>query len=109
MQAAAIMQSPIDIPRDHPSFAGHFPQFPVLPGAALLDEALQVIQRERGIDLTQWQIVSAKFLDVVRPGDALHLEHEAAKSGLIRFTIRVANRTVASGSLSSAARPGGNA
>lgn len=118
MQTAAIMHSPIDIPRDHPSFAGHFPQFPVLPGAALLDEALQVIQRDRNIDLTQWQIVSAKFLDVVRPGDALCLEHEAVKSGLIRFSIhaedpaaggmehpaRGKGRMVASGSLSSAAR-----
>jgi 3-hydroxyacyl-[acyl-carrier-protein] dehydratase len=109
-QAAVTMHSPIEISRDHPSFAGHFPKFPVLPGAVLLDEALQVIQRERGIDLTQWQIASAKFLEVVRPGDALHLEHFVAnKSGLIRFTIRVANRIVASGSLSSAARPDGAA
>jgi hypothetical protein len=37
------------------------------------------------------------------------LEHDASKSGLIRFTIRVANRIVASGSLSSAARPDGAA
>jgi 3-hydroxymyristoyl/3-hydroxydecanoyl-(acyl carrier protein) dehydratase len=109
-QAAVTMHSPIEISRDHPSFAGHFPKFPVLPGAVLLDEALQVIQRERGIDLTQWQIASAKFLEVVRPGDALHLEHiVASKGGLIRFTIRVANRIVASGSLSSVARPDGAA
>jgi 3-hydroxyacyl-[acyl-carrier-protein] dehydratase len=103
-QAASTLQNPLEVPRDHPSFAGHFPKFPVLPGAVLLDAALQVIQRERGIDLRQWQIASVKFLDAVRPGDALRLEHVvAAKSGLIRFTIRVADRTVVSGSLSSAA------
>jgi 3-hydroxyacyl-[acyl-carrier-protein] dehydratase len=96
------MQSSLEIPRDHPSFAGHFPKFPVLPGAVLLDAALQVIERERDIDLTQWHIASVKFLDVVRPGDALRLEHSAASnSGLIRFSVRVADRTVASGSLSS--------
>src|ERR1700686_3216674 len=101
------MQSPLEVPRDHPSFAGHFPKFPVLPGAALLDAALQAIQRERGIDLTQWQIASVKFIDVVRPGDALRLEHiVASKSGLIRFTVRVADRTVASGCLSSATPAG---
>jgi len=101
------MQSSLEIPRDHPSFAGHFPKFPVLPGAALLDAALQVIQRERGIDLTQWHIASVKFIDVVRPGDALRLEHVAAnESGLIRFTVRVADRTVASGSLSGTAPAG---
>jgi len=101
-QAASTLQSPIEIPRDHPSFAGHFPKFPVLPGAVLLDSALQVIQRERGIDLTQWQIASVKFLAAVRPGDALRLEHVVAgTSGLIRVTVRVGDRTVASGSLSS--------
>jgi 3-hydroxyacyl-[acyl-carrier-protein] dehydratase len=95
------MQSTIEVSSDHPSFAGHFPTFPVLPGAVLLDAALQVIERERGIDLTQWQIASIKFLGVVRPGDALRLEHNVARqSGLIRFTVRVADRTVASGSLS---------
>ena len=97
------MQSAIEVPKDHPAFAGHFPKFPVLPGAVLLDAALQVIQRERGIDLTQWQIASVKFLGVVRPGDALCLEHEARKGSLIRFSVRVADRTVASGSLSSGA------
>jgi 3-hydroxymyristoyl/3-hydroxydecanoyl-(acyl carrier protein) dehydratase len=96
------MHGPLEISRDHPAFAGHFPRFPVLPGAVLLDEALQAIERERGIDLTQWQIASAKFQEAVRPGDALHLEHDAAGSDLIRFTIRAANRTVASGSLSRA-------
>jgi 3-hydroxyacyl-[acyl-carrier-protein] dehydratase len=101
------MHSPIEVPSDHPSFAGHFPKFPVLPGAILLDAALQVIQRERGIDLTQWQIASVKFLGVVRPGDALRLEHSVGtQSGLIRFQVRVADRTVASGSLSSAAQAG---
>jgi len=104
-RAASTLQSPIEVPRDHPSFAGHFPKFPVLPGAVLLDAALQAIQRQRGIDLTQWQIASVKFLDAVRPGDALRLEHiVAGNSGLIRFTIlatdRGKDRTVVSGSLS---------
>jgi 3-hydroxyacyl-[acyl-carrier-protein] dehydratase len=112
--AAATMHSPIEISAAHPSFAGHFPEFPVLPGAVLLDEALQIIQRQRNVDLTLWQIASAKFLDAVHPGDALRLEHQVPKSGLIRFIILSPDRavpgkdrTVASGSLSSAAQAGG--
>jgi 3-hydroxyacyl-[acyl-carrier-protein] dehydratase len=97
--AANPLHSRLEVARDHPAFAGHFPKFPVLPGAVLLDEALQLIERERGIDVTQWHIASVKFLDVVRPGDALSLEHDMPKSGLIRFTIRCAGRTVASASL----------
>jgi 3-hydroxymyristoyl/3-hydroxydecanoyl-(acyl carrier protein) dehydratase len=49
-----------------------------------------------------WQISSAKFLDIVRPGDDLVLEHEAPSAGLIRFAIHAGNRKVASGTLSTA-------
>jgi 3-hydroxyacyl-[acyl-carrier-protein] dehydratase len=96
------MQSALRISPDHPSFAGHFPQFPVLPGAILLDEMLKAIERARGIEIKSWQIASAKFLGAVRPSDILVLEHDAPAPGLIRFTIRVLNRKVASGVLSKA-------
>ena len=44
---------------------------PILPGAVLLDEALRIIEMDLGIDLTQWQLTAAKFLESVRPGDPL--------------------------------------
>jgi 3-hydroxyacyl-[acyl-carrier-protein] dehydratase len=93
------MQSTLSIAADHPSFAGHFPAFPVLPGALLLDEMLKSIELARGIDLKSWHISSAKFLAAVRPCDCLVLEHETSAPGLIRFTIRVDDRKVASGTL----------
>jgi len=105
----AIMHCPLEVPSDHPSFPGHFPAFPVLPGAVLLDEALQAIENARGIDLKIWKIASVKFLDVVRPGDALRLEHAASKAGVIRFTIRAATGIVASGTLSADAHMGSSA
>src|SRR5579863_3855298 len=97
--AAASVHSLIEIARDHPAFAGHFPKFPVLPGAVLLDEALQAIAGARGIDLRDWRIASVKFLGAVRPGDALRLEHAAPRGGEIHFTLHVAARLVASGRL----------
>jgi 3-hydroxyacyl-[acyl-carrier-protein] dehydratase len=93
------MQSMLSIPADHPVFAGHFPAFPVLPGAVLLDEVLSAIELARQIDLRTWHIVSAKFLGAVRPRDTLILEHESPAKGLIHFAIRVAERKVASGTL----------
>lgn len=93
------MRSTVNVAADHPSFAGHFPAFPVLPGAILLDEMLRAIELARGIDLKSWHISSAKFLDAVRPRDNLVLEHEASAPGLIHFTIRVDERKVASGTL----------
>jgi 3-hydroxymyristoyl/3-hydroxydecanoyl-(acyl carrier protein) dehydratase len=99
-----MMRSALHIAADHASFAGHFPGFPVLPGAILLDETLRTIASARQIDLTKWRISSAKFLDVVRPRDDLMLEHEARGVGLIRFTVHAGNRQVASGTLSNAPR-----
>jgi 3-hydroxymyristoyl/3-hydroxydecanoyl-(acyl carrier protein) dehydratase len=93
------MQSTLSIAADHPSFAGHFPAFPVLPGALLLDEILKAIELARGIDLKSWHISAAKFPGAVRPRDCLVLQHEASDPGSIRFTIRVDDRIVASGTL----------
>jgi acyl-CoA synthetase (AMP-forming)/AMP-acid ligase II len=91
--------SVLRIAADHPAFAGHFPGFPIMPGAALLDVILHEIERTRFIDLTQWRLASAKFLSIVRPGDDLTLEHCRAGDGTIRFEIRGAARAVASGVL----------
>jgi 3-hydroxyacyl-[acyl-carrier-protein] dehydratase len=104
---AAAVHSLLEIRADHPAFAGHFPKFPVLPGAVLLDLALQAIAGSRGIDLRDWCIASVKFLDIVRPGDPLRLEHAAPHSGVIRFTVHAATRLAASGSLSRTVQPSG--
>jgi len=98
------MKSTLEIAADHPVYAGHFPSFPVLPGAVLLDAVLAAIQQARAIDVTHCRIAVAKFLAVVRPGDPLSLEHEASDNGAIRFTIRSLERTVATGTLSGPAQ-----
>jgi 3-hydroxyacyl-[acyl-carrier-protein] dehydratase len=105
MDTGSTLQSMIEVAEDHPAFAGHFPGFPVLPGAVLLDEVLQAVQSQRGIDLAQWRITSAKFFGPVRPGDSLHLVHEISKNGSIRFILSTADRPVASGSLAGAVSP----
>jgi 3-hydroxymyristoyl/3-hydroxydecanoyl-(acyl carrier protein) dehydratase len=81
--------APLTIPVDHPAFAGHFPGMPVVPGAVLLDQVLHVLQEELTLNPAEWEITSAKFLEPVRPGDVLTVEHQAAPD-LIRFAIRVA-------------------
>jgi 3-hydroxymyristoyl/3-hydroxydecanoyl-(acyl carrier protein) dehydratase len=88
---------PFTVPVDHPAFSGHFPGMPVLPGAALLDEALHVLEEELGFDPVAWQITTAKFLEPVRPGDVLAVEHSAdeADKDVIRFAVRVAKPDVA--------------
>ena len=95
------------VPPQHPAFDGHFPGAPLLPGVVLLDEMLQAVEEARvgggaaGMAgaAAGWTIATAKFLQPVRPGDALTLEHEALTNGSVRFAIRSAGRTVATGTL----------
>jgi hypothetical protein len=79
----------LTVPADHPAFAGHFPGMPVLPGAALLDALLRVLEEDLAFDPREWQITTAKFLEPVRPGDVLIVEH-SADADVIRFALRLA-------------------
>lgn len=90
----------IGIAADHPAFAGHFPGTPILPGAVLLDEALRIIEMNLAIDLIEWRLTAAKFLESIRPGDRVSVEHTGAAAGTVRFSVRVADRSALSGSLS---------
>lgn len=102
-QAAQQHRCELHIAADHPAYAGHFPNFPLLPGAVLLDETLRSIARVHGIDLIQWRVASAKFLQIVRPGAALTLHHSTPSAPTIRFAILSGTATVASGMLSAIA------
>lgn len=60
----------LHVAHDHPSFAGHFPGQPVLPGVVLLSMVMEALQSRLG---TPAQIDQAKFLAPVLPGDTLTL------------------------------------
>jgi 3-hydroxymyristoyl/3-hydroxydecanoyl-(acyl carrier protein) dehydratase len=89
----------LTIPAEHPAYSGHFPGAPLLPGVVLLDETLLVVQRAAGVSGQGWRIAKAKFLQPVRPGEPLIVEHEPLANGSIRFAIRSDGRPVASGTL----------
>ena len=93
-------ETALDIARDHPAYAGHFPGRPILPAVVLLAEALAVIAKELGSDPI-FSVSSAKFLRPVAPGTALTLAHEESGDG-VRFEIRSAEGVVASGVLARA-------
>ena len=85
------------VPDTHPSYEGHFPGAPVLPGAVLLDAVLAAL--EAGTP-RPWHVSAVKFSAVVRPGEPLALEHETLDSGAVRFRVCSGQRTVATGMLS---------
>ena len=86
-----MIETALDIPGDHPAYAGHFPGQPILPAVVLLAEVLAVTG--------ELSVSSAKFLKPVVPGTPLVLAHEALASG-VRFEIRAPGGMVASGTLS---------
>ncbi len=90
----------LSYPPDHPAFAGHFPGNPIVPGVLLLDAAIHALGETAGAGEIALRIESAKFVGVVRPGDALQVELQPAEgAGPWRFVLRHAQRTVAHGSL----------
>jgi 3-hydroxymyristoyl/3-hydroxydecanoyl-(acyl carrier protein) dehydratase len=84
----------LPVPPDHPAYAGHFPSFPLLPGAALLDEVLHFICQAQRLEASQCRIAAAKFLDMVRPGDRPNLEYELSGGADIQCRVSVGTRTV---------------
>ncbi len=87
------------VPADHPALAGHFPGRPIMPGVVLLDRAILFAEELLGRPVGHWQIGNAKFFSPVGPGELLGFRLEIKPSGAIAFTIRAAERQVASGSL----------
>jgi 3-hydroxyacyl-[acyl-carrier-protein] dehydratase len=101
------IEARLDIAPDHPAFAGHFPGKPILPGVVLLDAVVDTLLQMRRRQATDsggdfddtCQIISAKFLSPVGPGETLIISLNTAASGNTRFDITSGERKVATGLL----------
>ena len=85
------------VPSNHPTFDGHFPDNPILPGAALLDLVRDAARLGAG-----WHILSfpsAKFVKPIGPGDEIVIEFEPSGGGRARFSCRRKGDIVATGML----------
>ena len=74
----------LDLPADHPAFAGHFPGQPVLPGVVQTDWAIRLGDELLGTGITAATDFQVKFRRVIQPGDSLELtlRHDRTKHSL---------------------------
>ena len=93
----------LQIPREHPSYAGHFPGRPIVPGVVLLDLVLQAAEALPdwpGTPTSPLEIPVCKFLHSVLPGATLTLTLGAGHTpGALNFRLQQDTLLVASGSL----------
>lgn len=90
------------IAEDHPAFRGHFPGYPLLPGALLLDWVIERAAAEWQVPSTALGIEQTKFLLPVRPGALIRLilAPIATSAATHRsFSVLVDEAVVASGTL----------
>jgi len=93
----------LQIPREHPSYAGHFPGQPIVPGVVLLDLVLQAAESLPdwpGTPTSPLEIPVCKFMRSVLPGATLALSLSAGHTpGTLNFRLQQDAQLVASGSL----------
>jgi 3-hydroxyacyl-[acyl-carrier-protein] dehydratase len=69
---------------NHPSFDGHFPGQPIVPGALLIDLAVRAVEKASGHAVIG--IAQGKFLSPATPGEPLMLHFETTATS-VRFDI----------------------
>jgi 3-hydroxyacyl-[acyl-carrier-protein] dehydratase len=79
----------LDIPHDHASFPGHFPENPILPGVLLLERVMSYVQSQLTTPLQSFTLFNVKFLFAVSPGDKLSLALSDVASNEKLFTMHI--------------------
>ena len=89
----------VAIAADHPAFAGHFPGRPMLPGVALVAEAMEAAAADpvlaKAIGPAP-HLTVVKFLAPVGPGTTLDIDVRL-ETRSVAFRIDAAGRAVATG------------
>jgi hypothetical protein len=101
LAASTEHRAPVQVPADYPYFDGHFPGYPILPGAAQLSELVLPFVRRVRPDLGRLtHMARLKFTGRIQPGDTIEvvLEERPGQSQL-DFSLRRGTTLCAAGTL----------
>lgn len=88
------------IPLDLRYFAGHFADFPLVPGVVQLDWVMQLASRLAGLPAHLLQVENLKFRQFLRPNDPVVLTlHRLPATGKLGFSLSSPQGVCASGRL----------
>ncbi len=89
----------VTIGADHPSLAGHFPGYPVVPGVVMLGEIMSAIRETTKENIECVGMPMAKFISPLTPGEPLSIRWDQHADGTTAFTCTTGSRLIASGCL----------
>ncbi len=89
-------QQPLFIAADHPVFAGHFPDAPVVPAVLLLSKVLDAADQWLGAQAQPRRLRQAKFPAPWLPGMQVRVMLERTDADL-RFEVRADEQALAVG------------
>ena len=70
-------------------YAGHFPGFPITPGVALVQIALELVRKEAGKPFEIKASRNIKFLIPATPGSELRYQYVSAGDGIWDITVKM--------------------
>jgi 3-hydroxyacyl-[acyl-carrier-protein] dehydratase len=89
----------VSISHDHPSLAGHFPDYPIVPGVVLLNEVLDTLRKGSAMPLLVTGLPMVKFSSPLRPGEVVIIRVDEDATAMATFSCRVEARLIAYGAI----------
>jgi 3-hydroxyacyl-[acyl-carrier-protein] dehydratase len=83
----------LEIPENHPSFPGHFPGQPILPGVLLLQRVMSFAEATLQRPIERYSIHNAKFLAPVLPKDCVRITLDLVSEGEFKFALHVTSHS----------------
>ena len=83
----------------HPVLSGHFPENPIVPAVVILGEVFKAFQTATSDSIQIVEVLHAKFVSHLKPGEVLTIYFESIKAETARFTCRVDQTLISTGSL----------